>query len=120
MTVHTPIQADFRYDHADRRETGLTLSLSVFADRGHLRDAIREDALAVGLNIREAASLVVLREGAARPLGDVVIVDCPELDAATMAALVRLAFARGAAVSVPSMRLTVSPKSTASWAEALY
>ena len=90
MTVHTPIQADFRYDHADRRETGLTLSLSVFADRGHLRDAIREDALAVGLNIREAASLVVLREGAARPLGDVVIVDCPELDAATMAALVRL------------------------------
>lgn len=95
MTVHSPIQADFRYDATrqnaiGRDEPGLSLSLSIFADRGHLRDAIREDALAVGLNIREAASLAVLLEGAARPLGDVVMLDCPEVDAATLAALVRL------------------------------
>ena len=58
--------------------------------RGHLLDTIREDALAAGLNIREAASLATLIEGAARPLGDVVMLDCPSIDAATMAALVRL------------------------------
>jgi hypothetical protein len=90
MTVHAPIQADFRYDVSVRSETGLSLSISIFADRGHLRDTIREDALAAGLNVREAASLSTLVEGAARPLGDVVMIDCPEVDAAMMAALVRL------------------------------
>ncbi len=90
MTVHAPIQADFRYDVTERTQPGLSLSVSIFVDRGHLRDAIRDDALAAGLNIREAASLAVLLEGAARPLGDVVMLDCPEVDAATMAALVRL------------------------------
>jgi hypothetical protein len=90
MTVHALIQADFRYDVSVRRESGLSLSISIFADRGHLRDTIREDALAAGLNVREAASLSTLVEGAARPLGDVVMIDCPEVDAAMMAALVRL------------------------------
>ncbi len=90
MTVHAPIQADFRYDVTERGEAGLSLAVSIFADRGHLRDTIREDALAAGLNIREAASLATLIEGAARPLGDVVMLDCPSVDAATMAALVRL------------------------------
>ena len=73
MTVHAPIQADFRYDVTERTQPGLSLSVSIFVDRGHLRDAIRRDALAAGLNIREAASLAVLLEGAARPLGDVVM-----------------------------------------------
>lgn len=90
MTVHAPIQADFRYDAAQRPDCRLSLSVSIFADRGHLRDTIREDVLAAGLSLREAASLSTLIEGAARPLGDVVMLDCPQVDAATMAALARL------------------------------
>jgi DNA-binding transcriptional ArsR family regulator len=90
MTVHAPIQADFRYDAAGPAPSGLSLCASIFADRAHLRDTMRDDALAAGLNVREAASLAVLIEGAARPLGDLVLVDCPQVDAATMAALARL------------------------------
>lgn len=90
MTVHAPIQADFRYDVSHSAASGLSLSVSIFADRAHLRDALRDDALAAGLNVREAASLAVLIEGAARPLGDVVLIDCPQADAAVMAALLRL------------------------------
>jgi hypothetical protein len=92
MTVHAPIQADFRYDATERTGHGaaLSLSVSIFADRGHLRDTLRDDAMAAGLNVRESASLGVLVDGAARPLGDVVMLDCPVVDAATLAALVRL------------------------------
>lgn len=90
MTVHAPIQADFRYHGPSEDGAGFALSISIFADRGNLRDTIREDALASGLNVREAAGLAVLLEGSARPLGDVVMIDCPQVDAAALAALSRL------------------------------
>jgi len=90
MTVHAPIQADFRYDMGGPAESAFAPSISIFADRGHLRDTIRDDALAAGLNVREASGLAILLEGAARPLGDVVMLDCPQVDGATLAALVRL------------------------------
>jgi hypothetical protein len=90
MTVHAPIQSDFRYDTAARDGAGLALSVSIFADRDHVRDTIREDVLAAGLDVREAAGISVLLQGAARPLGDVVMLDCPQVDAASLAALSRL------------------------------
>ena len=90
MTVHAPIQADFRYPGPVEDGAGCALSVSIYADRGHLRETMREDALAIGLNVREAQGFAVLREGAARPLGDVVLLDCPEIDGAALAALARL------------------------------
>jgi hypothetical protein len=90
MTVHAPIQADFRYDQPSRDGAGLPLCVSIFADRGHVRDTIREDALVAGLNVRAAAGLATLLEGSARALGDVVMIDCPQIDAAALAALSRL------------------------------
>jgi hypothetical protein len=90
MTVHAPIQSDFRYGLPLGEGEGLALSISIFADRGHLRDTIREDALGAGLNVREASGLAVILEGAVRPLGDVVMVDCPQVDGARLAALARL------------------------------
>ena len=47
MTVHAPIQADFRYDAAGPAPAGMSLCASIFADRAHLRDTMREDALAM-------------------------------------------------------------------------
>lgn len=90
MTVHAPIQADFRYDQPGRDGAGLAVCVSIFADRGHVRDTIREDALIAGLNVRESAGLARLLEGPARPLGDIVMIDCPQIDAAALAALSRL------------------------------
>jgi len=90
MTVHAPIQADFRYPGPVEDGAGCALSVSIYADRGNLRETMREDALAIGLNVREAQGFAVLREGAARPLGDVVLLDCPEIDGAALAALARL------------------------------
>jgi DNA-binding MarR family transcriptional regulator len=92
MTVHAPIQSDFRYDLSGDagRGAGFALAISIFADRGVVRDSLREDALAAGLNVREASGLAHVLEGAARPLGDVVMIDCPQVDGARLAALARL------------------------------
>jgi len=68
----------------------LQVALSIYADRGHLRASLREDAEAAGLTVCAAGSLDLLLDGQARPLGDVVLVDCPQIDAQRMAALARL------------------------------
>lgn len=69
---------------------GLPLALSIFADRAHLREALREDAQAAGFRIAEVGEVSALLEGDARPLGDVVLLDCPTVDGAQLAALMRL------------------------------
>ena len=76
----------------------LAASLSIFADRAHLRGEMRDDAAVAGLRVVAEAELgTLIGEGAdaggcapVRPLGDVVLVDCPVVDAAGMAALSRL------------------------------
>ncbi len=83
-------QADFTYATPANDAAGLPLALSVFADRGHLRGIMRDDAAAAGFQVREAAGLSTLLEGAARSLGDVVLVDCPHVDGGVLAALTRL------------------------------
>ncbi len=69
---------------------GMPLALSIFADRAHLRGEIRDDAQAAGFRIAEAADLAALLEGEPRPLGEVVLLDCPEVSGAGLAALSRL------------------------------
>lgn len=82
-------QADFAYAPANDT-VGLPLAVSIFADRAHLRDEIVEDAAAAGLALREVGAVADLHAGEPRPLGEVVLLDCPVVDAGTLAALARL------------------------------
>jgi hypothetical protein len=82
-------QADFVYQPANDA-AGLPLGVSIFADRNPMREQIRDDVAAAGLVVRECGSVATLLEGEARPLGEVVLLDCPEVSAAEMAALSRL------------------------------
>ncbi|MEY4951997.1 MAG: hypothetical protein RL299_421 [Pseudomonadota bacterium] len=83
-------QANFAYSTAANDAAGLPLSLSVFADRPHVLGQLRDDAVAAGFRIADAGALESLLEGEAKPLGELVLVDCPAPDAATLAALTRL------------------------------
>lgn len=83
-------QANFAYSTAANDAAGLPLSLSVFADRPHVLGQLRDDAVAAGFRIADAGAVESLLEGEARPLGELVLVDCPVPDAATLAALTRL------------------------------
>ena len=66
------------------------LALSIYADRAHLRGQVRDDAMAAGLRIAELGELALLLEGEARPLGELVVLDCPRVGGAELAALARL------------------------------
>ena len=72
----------------------LALSVSVFADRSWLRREMAEDAAAAGFRLTHDGPLAALREdasnGDARPLGEVVLIDAPLVDGATLAALARI------------------------------
>ena len=69
---------------------GMPLALSIYADRAHLRATMRDDALAAGFRVADCDDLSVLLEGEARPLGEVVVLDCPQVTGAELAALSRL------------------------------
>jgi hypothetical protein len=81
--------ADFVYRPANDA-VGLPLAVSIFADSAHLREEMRDDVAAAGLEVRECGSLAALFEGDPRPLGEVVLLDCPEVGGAELAALNRL------------------------------
>jgi hypothetical protein len=66
------------------------LAVSLFADSPAMFALLAEDAASAGMALRERRSLESLLEGGAGVLGDVVLVDCPQVDAARMAALMRL------------------------------
>jgi len=80
---------DFSYG-SGHDVSGLRLKVSIFADRPHLRDQMREDAEGAGFRLAEASPIGRLLSGEAMPLGDVVLLDCPVVDAEVMAALSRL------------------------------
>jgi hypothetical protein len=82
-------QADFAYEPANDA-AGLPLMVSIFADRAHLREDMRGDAAAAGFRIGQCGGVRDLLEGEARPLGEVVLLDCPRVDAGVLAALSRL------------------------------
>src|SRR6478735_2340305 len=81
-------EADFSYAPAND-VAGLPLSASIFADRAGLRDELRADVEAAGLAVHDCAPLAALFEGEPRALGEVVLVDCPQIDAGGLAALAR-------------------------------
>ena len=81
--------ADFAYAPANDA-AGLPLAVSIFAERMLIREQIREDVAAAGLTLRECGEVSALLAGEPRPLGEVVLLDCPRTDAAGLAALARL------------------------------
>lgn len=83
-------KGDFSYKSADEGAAALPLGLSIFADRGHVRELLREDAEAAGFRIVEAGQMVSVIEGEAKPLGEVVLLDCPVVQGAELAALAHL------------------------------
>ena len=91
-------QANFAYispsegafEDSSASVAGFPLALSIFADRPHVRDQMRDDAAAAGFRITEVSDVVGLLEGEAKPLGDVVLLDCPVISGAGLAALARL------------------------------
>lgn len=86
-------QAQFAYEEAFEPANDadrVRLTVSVFADRAHVREEIREDTLVAGMRVGQCGDLASLLERDAIPLGEVVLVDCQHVDAATLAALSRL------------------------------
>jgi hypothetical protein len=80
---------DARPDDAGKVRDRL-LTVSIFADRSHLREDIREDALAAGLRVGQCGELGMVLDRGELPLGGVVLVDCPELSGERLAALASL------------------------------
>jgi DNA-binding MarR family transcriptional regulator/DNA-binding response OmpR family regulator len=87
-------QTNFAYGFSLHDSThdygGLPLTLSIFADRPHVRDQLRDDAQAAGFRVAAVSGVVSLHEGEVRPLGEVVLLDCPAISGAGLAALARL------------------------------
>ncbi len=83
-------QSNFAYLAACDDGAGLPLAISVFSDRSHWRAQIGDDAEMAGLRLAHSGAIAALLTGDVVPLGDVVMVDCPGNDAASLAALVRL------------------------------
>ena len=69
---------------------GFAIAVSVFADRPSTRGEIRDDAMGAGFRLNQEGPLVSLLKSGPQALGDIVLVDCPTGDAATLAALARL------------------------------
>ncbi|WP_370032970.1 MarR family transcriptional regulator [Qipengyuania mesophila] len=83
------MQADFEYEPV-RDASGCQLSVTVLADRDHVRAEMREDALAAGFRLRDCCSLEEYAQGPLAALGDLVLVDCAEASADALALLSRL------------------------------
>lgn len=93
------MQAGFAYEdrdaagvptHPATHPARLPLSVSIFADRAHERAQLREDVVGAGLRAGHCGELAVIFGSDPIALGDVVLLDCPVADGATIAALARL------------------------------
>ena len=83
-------QASFAYSQTASDAVGILPGVSLFVDRAHLRAQLREDAEAAGFRIVGAMPLADLNQDSPRPLGDLIVVDCPRPGGAELAALSRL------------------------------
>ncbi len=80
---------DFAYQAVG--DAQLAISVSIFADRPNVRANWHEDCAGAGLHVLDTRALADIGGvGAACALGDVVLLDCPDARAATLAALARI------------------------------
>lgn len=80
----------FSRDSGSRDSGRFALVLSVFADRPPLRAQMCSDAELAGFRVAATDAVASLLDDTVRPLGEVVLLDCPEVDGARLAALTRL------------------------------
>ncbi len=79
------------HDNAPVYQAGhLPLAIAIYADRTRLRDEMAEDAVAAGFRLTHGGTLAALHSDEARPLGEVVLIDAPVIDGATLAVLARI------------------------------
>ena len=83
------MQANFSYEPVSD-SSGNRLSVTVLADRDHVRAEMREDALAAGFRLLECCSLEEYAQGPLAALGDLVLIDCGQASADALALLSRL------------------------------
>ena len=80
---------DFSYDGA-QDASGLPARVAIYADRASMREQIVEDMVGAGFRTFDGGPIVTLLDGPIAILGDVVMLDCPVVDTALLAALARL------------------------------
>lgn len=82
-------------------------SASIYADRAHLRDTLREDVVSAGFRLGRVGAIPDLLACDPVPLGEVVLVDCPVPSGIVLAALSRLDLlaAKGGACLIVSTTL---------------
>lgn len=86
-------QADFSYDNPSngvQDSAGLPARVAIFADRSRMREQIAKDLSGAGFRTLDGGEVAGLLDGPIALLGDVVMLDCPHVDAAALAALARL------------------------------
>ncbi len=89
MLQETDQTTDFAYD-VPSDPAGIAARVAIFGDHGRVRDEIAQDLGGAGFRTVDGGELANLIEGPITLLGDVVMVDCPMVDAVTLAALSRL------------------------------
>jgi hypothetical protein len=89
MAQANEVVSDFNYDVA-RDPAGLPTRVAIFADRAGVRREIADDLGGAGFRTVDGGEFANLIDGPISLLGDVVMVDCPVLEARTLAALARL------------------------------
>lgn len=82
-------QADFTYSCA-LDGAGLAASVAIFADGAVQRAQMAQDMESAGFRVSQSAELSELLSGEVTLLGDVVLIECCDVDAQVMAALARL------------------------------
>ena len=70
--------ADFSPGGPACSPSALPLSVSIFADRAHLRAEIGQDAAAAGFRVAASADLAALLDEQPLVLGDIILVDCDQ------------------------------------------
>lgn len=83
-------QFDYRSEDVAMLRPVSPLAVAVFADRGYIRAEMAEDAAAAGLRVTRTANLGVLLAEPDFQVSDIVLVDCPVIEGADLAALMAL------------------------------
>lgn len=84
-----PRQADPPFTAYGGEATGSAPTLALFIDRPHLREQVREDAAMAGYRVIAAEPLTTFARAGETSRADVVLIDCPAPDGASLAALAR-------------------------------
>ena len=83
------MQADFSYNSTED-SAGCQLTVTILADRPHIRAEMQEDAQEAGFHVVHCCGLEDFVNGAVTGLGDLVLIDCVAASGVVMALLSRL------------------------------